>query len=190
MFHCHSQNVILIGHVSHVGTMAFCLSHAGTQRDPPPPPPYWDIFDQWEQGSTCNGLLWASIFGPAGRKYRYLFHFVLIFYHCKFAVRCLSVSVISHGGIPSFGAAGGPAGLFTRWHRSLAVSHAGTRRDPPPPPPYWEPPFTNRHVVLSSSMPYDHDILGLFCQKKKSFMISRHPCVSETPATQFVFLSQ
>ena len=125
--------------------MAFCLSHAGTQRDPPPPPPYWDIFDQWEQGSTYNGLLWASIFGPAGRKYRYLFHFVLIFYHCKFAVRCLSVSVISHGGIPSFGAAGGPAGLFTRWHRSLAVSHAGTWRDPPTPSsilgaPIYKPP--------------------------------------------------
>ena len=33
-----------IGHVSHVGTMAFCLSHVGTRRDPPPPPPYWDIF--------------------------------------------------------------------------------------------------------------------------------------------------
>ena len=49
----------------------------------------------------------------------------------------------------------GPSGLFTRWHRSLTVSHVGTWRDPHTPPPYWDPLFTNRHVVLSSSMPYD-----------------------------------
>ena len=48
----------------------------------------------------------------------------------------------------------GPSGLFTRWHRSLTVSHVGTWRDPHTPPPYWDPLFTNRHVVLSSSMPY------------------------------------
>ena len=127
----------------------FVFHTLGPRGTPPPPPPYWDIFDQWEQGSTCNGLLWASIFGPAGRKYRYLFHFVqkiLSFLPLQVPrVRCLSVSVFSHGGIPSFGAAGGPAGLFTRWHRSLAVSHAGTRRDPPTPSsilgaPIYKPP--------------------------------------------------
>ena len=115
--------------------MVFCLSHVGTQRDPPPPSPYWDIFDQWEQGSTCNGYCGLRFLALRGANIAT--SFILCkkyyrFYHCKFAVRCLSVSVISHGGIPSFGAGRGPAGLFTRWHRSLAVSHDGTRWDPHP----------------------------------------------------------
>ena len=47
-----------------------------------------------------------------------------------------------------------PCGPFPRWPPSLIVFHAGTRRDPPPPPSYWDPPFTNRKVVLRSFMPY------------------------------------
>ena len=129
----------------------FVFHTLGPRGTPPPPPPYWDIFDQWEQGSTCNGLLWASIFGPAGRKYRYLFHFVqnyIIIYHCKFRVCAVCPFLCFHtvGFHP-----------LERLEALRAFSHAGTALwrfhtlgpggTPPPPPPYWEPPFTNRHVT-------------------------------------------
>ena len=74
-----------------------------------------------------------------------------------YLLRFRLASARSHGGTPFSVVAGGPAGLSHAGHLPLIVSHAGTRRDPPPPPPYWDPPFTNRKVVLRSSMPYVGD---------------------------------
>ena len=47
------------------------------------------------------------------------------------------------------------------FHTLAPLSDGFTRWDlegPPHPPPYWDPPFTNRHVVLSSSMPYERSL--------------------------------
>ena len=76
-------------------------------------------------------------------------------------------SALSHGGTPFSVAAGSPAGLSHAGHLPLIVSHAGTWRDPPPPPPpYWDPPFTNRKVVLRSSMLYAAVVRAIQCRRQ------------------------
>ena len=57
-----------------LATFRFVFPTLGPRGTPPPPPPYWDIFNLWEQGCSCNESLYNLYFRPCGAD--------LLFFNC------------------------------------------------------------------------------------------------------------